>query len=64
MREDEQRHLESVRRDLLRDYAALREAVVNARFDAIVEQFSGAPVRSFVPVLAAWRTRTELGRAH
>ena len=60
---DELRQLESVRSELLREFAA-RAPDVNARFDAIVQEFDGAPVRTFVPVLARRRLREELSHGH
>ena len=61
--DDELRQLESVRSELLREFGA-RPDDVNARFDAIVHEFDGAPVRTFVPVLARRRVREELSHGH
>ncbi len=61
--DDELRQLESVRSELLREFAA-QAADVNARFDAIVHEFDGAPVRTFVAVLARRRLREELSHGH
>ena len=58
--DDEQRQLDAVREDLLREYSGLAPEMVNARFHAIVAEFEGAPVRSFVPVLAQRRLRQVL----
>jgi hypothetical protein len=58
--DDEQRQLDAVRQDVLREYSSLAPEVVNARFHAIVAEFEGAPVRSFVPVLARRRLRQAL----
>jgi len=58
--DDEQRQLDAVREDLLREYSGLAPEMVNARFHAIVAEFEGAPVRSFVPVLAQRRLRQAL----
>jgi len=58
--DDEQRQLESVRRDLLRQYDTLSPERITSRFHAIVAEFDGAPVRTFVPVLAQRRLRQEL----
>jgi len=58
--DDEQRQLESVRRDLLRQYDTLAPERITSRFNAIVAEFDGAPVRTFVPVLAQRRLRQEL----
>ena len=62
--DDETRQLESVRKDLLREYdGRLSAEQVSARFDAIVGEFAGAPVRTFVPVLARRRVRQEMSGA-
>ena len=61
--DDELRQLESVRSELLREFGARTEDV-NARFDAVVHEFDGAPVRTFVPVLARRRVREELSHGH
>jgi len=61
--DDEQRQLNAVREDLLREYSGLAPEMVNARFRAIVAEFEGAPVRSFVPVLAQRRLRQVLHEA-
>ncbi len=58
--DDEQRQLNAVREDLLREYSGLAPEMVNARLRAIVAEFEGAPVRSFVPVLAQRRLRQVL----
>ena len=58
--DDEQRQLESVHRDLLREYDGLAPERITSRFNAIVAEFDGAPVRTFVPVLAQRRLRQEL----
>jgi hypothetical protein len=58
--DDERRQLDAVREDLLREYSGLAPEMVNARFHAIVAEFEGAPVRSFVPVLAQRRLRQAL----
>jgi hypothetical protein len=60
-RDDERRQLESARLDLVQEFQdRLSSDQVGARFDAIVADFDGAPVRSFVPVLARRRARREL----
>jgi hypothetical protein len=60
-RDDERRQLESARFDLVQEFQdRLSSDQVGARFDAIVADFDGAPVRSFVPVLARRRARREL----
>jgi len=61
--DDELRQLESVRRDVVREYAGIAPERVAARFDAIVAEFAGAPVRTYVPVLAQRRLRQELADA-
>ena len=62
--DDEKRQLESVRKDLQREYdGRLSAEQVSARFDAIVGEFDGAPVRTFVPVLARRRVRQEMAGA-
>ena len=60
-RDDEQRQLESARRDLVTEFQdRLSADQVSARFDAIVAEFHGAPVRTFIPVLARRRAKREL----
>lgn len=59
--DDERRQLDRLREEVTREYGArLDPAQVAARFDAIVREFDGAPVRAFVPVLARRRVRQEL----
>ena len=59
--DDEKRQLESLRIDLQREFEGRMPAEeVSARFDAIVGEFDGAPVRTFVPVLARRRVRQEM----
>lgn len=61
VREDERRQLERVRAELVREFAGrLGEEEVQRRFAATVAAFEGAPIRSFVPVLAQRRVRLEL----
>lgn len=62
-RTDEKRQLEHVRQDLLREFAALPQAQVDEAFARVVEGYTRAPVRSFVPVLAAREAR-QLLRQH
>lgn len=58
---DEQRQLASVRAELLREFGeTLGEDQVQERFAATVGQFDGAPIRSFVPVLAQRSARLAL----
>jgi hypothetical protein len=53
--------LESARRDLVQEFQdRLAPEQVSSRFDAIVDEFDGAPVRTFIPVLARRRARREL----
>ncbi len=59
--DDEQRQLQSVRKEAVEEFGArLPAEVVLARFDDIVARFDGAPVRTFVPVLARRALREEL----
>lgn len=60
--DDERRQLEHLRSEMLRERGELTVAHVNALFDRIVAQFDGAPVRTFVPVLARRHLRGELSR--
>lgn len=55
MRDDETT-LQHARADVVRRYGD-RLPDVAERFDAIVAEFDGAPVRTFVPVLAERRLR-------
>lgn len=58
---DEQSQLDAARRDLVAEFAdRLPEGEVTARFDEIVQEFDGAPVRGFVPVLAGRMARQRL----
>ena len=59
--EDEQRQLESARKALVTEFAGrVPEDQVQQRFAALVAEFEGAPVRSFVPVLVRRRAREQL----
>jgi hypothetical protein len=58
--EDEQRQLEHACSELVREFPALPEDEVKARFEEIVRGFEGAPVRAFVPVLAGRAARERL----
>ena len=61
MQQDEERQLARVREDLLREFGAqLSETVVDEHFHDLVARFDGAPVRTFVPVLAQRATRERL----
>ncbi len=63
-REDELRQLESARRALVAEFAdSVPADEVEGRFAALVAEFEGAPVRSFVPVLVQRRTRELLRTA-
>ena len=59
--EDELRQLEHAKRELVVEFRdRLPAEQVTARFDRIVAEFEGAPVRTFIPVLARRRVRQEL----
>ena len=59
--EDERRQLEHAKQELVAQFRdRLPSEQVTNRFDAIVAEFDGAPVRTFIPVLAARRARQEL----
>lgn len=61
--DDEQRQLASVRAELVREFGdRLSPEDVHSRFAETVGQFDGAPIRSFVPVLAQRSVRQELRR--
>ncbi len=61
--EDERRQLESAKQDLVLEFGdRLPGDQLAARFDAIVAEFEGAPVRTYIPVLARRRVRQELIR--
>jgi hypothetical protein len=61
LQEDERRQLESAKQDLVLEFGdRLPSDQLTARFDAIVAEFEGAPVRTFIPVLARRRVRQEL----
>lgn len=59
-RADEQRQLEHVRDDLLREFASLAPAVVDDQVTELIRGFTRAPVRSFVPVLVRRGARERL----
>ncbi len=62
--EDELRQLDSARRALVAEFAdSVPAAKVEGRFAALVAEFEGAPVRSFVPVLVQRRARELLRTA-
>lgn len=59
--EDEQRQLESARRELLKEFSGTVPAEqVEQGFDELVAEFRGAPIQSFVPVLVQRRVRERL----
>ena len=61
--DDEQRQLQAIRSDLVREFEGrLTAEEVQERFAAIVADFEGAPVRTFVPVLVQRRARAEMVR--
>lgn len=60
---DERRHLAAVEEDLVKAFPALSPEQVHARWSAIVQEFSSAPIRDFVPVLARKRAIAELRQA-
>lgn len=61
LNDDEQRQLARVGADLVREFAdRLSAEQVQQLFSAIVGRFDGAPIRSFVPVLAQRSARQEL----
>lgn len=61
--DDEVRQLASVQADLQREFGErLSAEQVERRFRETVARFDGAPIRSFVPVLAQRRVRQDLRR--
>jgi hypothetical protein len=61
MQQDEDRQLARVREELIREFGAgVSEQVVDEHFTALVAAFDGAPVRTFVPVLAQRAAREKL----
>ncbi len=61
--DDERRQLAGVRAELLREFAGrVSEEALEQRLDRTVHRFDGAPIRSFVPVLAQRSVRLELRR--
>ena len=61
--DDERRQLDSVRAELVREFAdRIEPDVVAKHLEAIVGRFEGAPIRSFVPVLAQRSVRQVLQR--
>ena len=63
MTDDEQRQLDGVRAELVREFHdRLTAEQVQERFEAVVSEFSAAPIRTYVPVLAQRQVRAELRR--
>ncbi len=61
--DDELRQLANVQADLQREFSEkLPVDVVDLRFHETVARFDGAPIRTFVPVLAQRSVRQELRR--
>ena len=59
--DDEKRQLDAAHDDLVREVAdRLDPQSVSARFAATVAAFDGAPIRTFIPVLAQRLVRQEL----
>ena len=59
--DDEQRQLTAAREDLVREFSGRLDAdAVGRRFTQVVAGFDGAPIRTFVPVLAQRLVRQEL----
>jgi hypothetical protein len=59
--DDEKRQLQRACQDLVKEFGqTLPEDEVKARFEEILREFEGAPVRSFVPVLAGRAARARL----
>lgn len=59
--DDEQRQLAAARDDLVREFAGRVEAEdVQRRFARVVAGFDGAPIRTFVPVIAQRIARQDL----
>ena len=61
MQQDEDRQLARINEELVREFAGgLSEQVVTEQFQGMVARFDGAPVRTFVPVLAQRAARESL----
>ncbi|HEU0104268.1 MAG TPA: hypothetical protein VFR07_18305 [Mycobacteriales bacterium] len=59
--DDEQRQLASVRAELVREFGdRVSPEQVQRMFEETVDRFDGAPIRSFVPVLAGRSARQDL----
>ena len=64
IKDDEKRQLAAAREDLVREFADRLDAdSVATRFSQVVAGFDGAPIRTFVPVIAARLARQELSQA-
>ena len=62
--DDEQRQLNNVKAELVREFGdRVSTERVQRLFAEIVGRFDGAPIRSFVPVLAQRSARLELRHA-
>ncbi len=62
--DDESRQLQQLRHEMLSERSDVPVEQVNVLFDAVVADFDGAPVRTFVPLLARKRLRQELSGGH
>lgn len=60
--EDERRQLDRIVADLTAEFPGLPGDEVRRRFDALVNSFHDAPVRTFVPVLVGREVRAQLRR--
>ena len=59
--DDERRQLAAACKDLVREFGErLPEHDVMSRFEQIVHRYDAAPIRTFIPVLAAREARTQL----
>ena len=62
--DDERRQLAAACKDLVREFGErLPEGEVMSRFEQIVHRYDAAPIRSFIPVLAAREARSTLRQA-
>ena len=60
-RQDERRQLAAACNDLVREFGErLSQTDVMARFEQVVHEYDGAPIRTFVPVLAVRQARSQL----
>ncbi|MCW2680996.1 MAG: hypothetical protein JWM62_2397 [Frankiales bacterium] len=59
--QDEQRQLEAARAALVSEFSGrLTEDEVAARLADILQEFEGAPIRGFIPVIAQRKARERL----